>query len=213
MKKKEQKLKKKYLIIQNKMLNNKNKEYITYNINKPSQKLSYHINSDIFIPKYNNSVSYTKPKILKLFSEDLKKNNLLRRENKHRKIKTEILSDKIIQTPADFIMSSKRGFFDKSHNHLNIPIKKVKINYKVFPNNDIIKNKNKKNVFSLPSKSMSTTRPIFKHLNFKKEIKSRNKLSPAVNFKKIINYKNIIILLIINLKIIQNDNSIIYIKK
>ena len=192
MKNKEGNSNKNHLIIPDKVIINKKEDYITFNVNKPLTKISYQINTDIFIPKYNNTISYIKPKNLKFFSEDLDKNVLLKKQQIHRKTKIEFLSDKIIQTPEDFYLTSKRTFINKSHPHLNNRIKMVKINYKVFPNKDIInnKNKNKRNVFSVQSKSMRTKHSFLKYLYFNNITKSRNKLSPILNYKKIIAYKN-----------------------
>ena len=190
MKNKIEKSYKNFFGIQNKIFNNKKEEYKTFTNNKPIIKLSLPLNTDIIIQKGNNTISYIKPKNFNYFSEDLKKIKLIINRKANKKIKNEDLSDKINQTPANFYLSSRREFFNKSQIILKNHIKMLKINYKVFPNNDIIKNKNKKNKFSFPSKSAGTRNSILKNLFFQNLTKSRNKLKPILNFKKIISNKN-----------------------
>ena len=188
MEKEERKLTKNQILEQNKLVkNNKKEENVTFNINLVVSKKNKNFITDSLLLKHSNTISYSRFKYFKFFSFMItkitnKKFSLIKQKN-IKQNKTQIFSDKIIQTPASFF---KKINTIANNSHF-VPKINKKFNIKNFVIRNSIPTKNtKKNNAStfIKSKShakiFSTNPPNLKNPKF-----SRNKLKPIMNFNKV----------------------------
>lgn len=187
MEKEERKLSKKHIVEQTKLFKNiKKEENITFNINLAVSKKNKNFKTDSLLLKHNNTISYSQLKYFNFFSFIFTKNtnkikSLIKSKN-IKKNRTQIFSDKIIQTPA--------SFFKKHDRIMNNTHFAQKTNKKINIKNLIVRNcipsKNaKKNNASTFIKSKSFSKIFFNNpFNLKHHNLSRNRLNPIINFKK-----------------------------
>ena len=172
----------KLFLKENKKVKNDEKEdYITLNINALFKKENNEHNIDIFLPEYNKTISYNKSKYVNFFSTFSNKNIILNNQKNKLKNKTDILSDKIIQTP-DFFFHINKIVINSSYIS-GCSKNEVNINNSAFPNRNIFK-KLKSNKSSSKLNSFSFIKPLTdKFFKLYNKISSRNKLSPIIQFQ------------------------------
>ena len=164
-------------------INNKKKEESnTFNRNTPHKKKNYKLNTEILSLKHNNTICYSKSKYFNFFSSFYNKNKNLKKSRKIGKNKTELVSDKIIQTPAAFYKNNK-SFVNKSH-FIQKAIIKLDIKNSIYPNKIFLKNINKGKNYSINNRSINFYKLyIGDKLKKKNQKFTRNKLNPILNLE------------------------------
>ena len=175
--------------------NNKKEENITFNVNLPIKKQKRILNDENVLLNNNNTISFERLKYIKFFTSIFNNNESLKNPNNiKKKNKTQIFSDKIIQTPSYFY-KTKNIILNKSH---FVPIlnKKIiiKIKNSVFPKSIAIKkDENQKVINNIKLIRFTKSFGKDKYIKIKNQILSRNKLSPIIklNKKKVTKIRNI----------------------
>ena len=169
---KEKILCKKSFIQKNMMINKKREKNITFNnigisLNKINKQ-----NFDFSLHKFNNTISYNKSKYINIFSNFNNDEKNLRRALNIRKNKTEIFSDKLIQTSLVF-NNARKAFIKNVHLPLNISrnIPIINMNFQ---------NRNKLNKIKIASIS----KPINKSINLSHKKIIHNQIFPIRNSNK-----------------------------
>ena len=173
----------KNLSIKNIAINQKGEKYKTLNYNLDSQRNKNKRNVDLVLKNNNKTISYNKSKYIKFFLSFCTNDQTLAKLKNIRKNKTELFSDKLIQTQPLFF-KLRNAFINNMSSSKNNNNNKIKSNG--FPN------RNKLNIVNIPaiSKPISINKSINKSVN-KSINKSINLPNKILIKNKIFLYRNL----------------------
>ena len=171
------------LNIKNMVINKRREKNKTFNHNFITQNAKNRQNFDLVSQKYNNTFSFNKSKYIKFFSSFITNEKILRKIKNIRKNKTELFSDKIIQTQSHFF-NVRKAFINNIQSSVNSQ-KNIKLK------NACIPNRNKLNIVHIPSVSKPTS--INKSINFPNKIIPKNRVLSNKNINTRIKPKNKVI--------------------
>ena len=173
----------KNLSIKNIANNQKGEKYKTLNYNLDSQRNKNKRNVDLVLKNNNKTISYNKSKYIKFFLSFCTNDQTLAKLKNIRKNKTELFSDKLIQTQPLFF-KLRNAFINNMSSSKNNNNNKIKSNG--FPN------RNKLNIVNIPaiSKPISINKSINKSVN-KSINKSINLPNKILIKNKIFLYRNL----------------------
>ena len=173
----------KNLSIKNIAINQKGEKYKTLNYNLDSQRNKNKRNVDLVLKNNNKTISYNKSKYIKFFLSFCTNDQTLAKLKNIRKNKTELFSDKLIQTQPLFF-KLRNAFIN------NMPSSKNNNNNKIKSNG--FPNRNKLNIVNIPaiSKPISINKSINKSVN-KSINKSINLPNKILLKNKIFLYRNL----------------------
>ena len=178
----------KTLSIKNIMINTKGEKYKTLNNNLIYKRDKNKENLDLVLQNYNKTISYNKSKYIKFFIFFCSNDQILGKLKNIRKNKTELFSDKLIQTQPLFF-KLRNAFINNISSSMNYS-NNIKIKSNGFPN------RNKLNIVHIPSVPKPTwiyksnNKSINKSINLPNKMLLKNKIIMYRNLNKKIKPKN-----------------------